>query len=149
MNIKGELPNTLVKKGDKLFGVDEWSTLSEGFLDRTLSLEIDSEGEVACISLKEFPGCCGMCILTELSSASYSTKCYRKKGYGSFLTEAALHWAATEGYTVVMATTLSNNKATTKICKALGATQVTTFINRRTKNKLIVWLVKLPNQVNI
>lgn len=155
---KDNLPKTLIAKGDKLFGKgikNEWGEeassweldIDYGNYDEVLVLSDPSsadvrEEEVARIELAELPGCCGVCVLTGLDVE----KAFRHKGYAEFLMECALYWAAYEGYTLAISTTLVS-PYTDAIGKALNASVVESFTNRRTHNSIKLWTKKLPKPI--
>jgi hypothetical protein len=160
---KMDFPKTFVAKGDKLFGQDKWEVLDSFdsfpgdfgvFLhirptDRNLHFSgkgycnpfNNYDSEVATIQMSEMPGCCGVVVLTDLEVRGNS-----HKGYGEFLTEAALYAACQEGFTLAIATTQNKNRVSGLIAKALGAAEVASFTNRKTKNVIKVWTKVLPKR---
>lgn len=142
MTNKKYFPKELVDKGDKLFGSKEnWEF--ENSYGSSLSLNVD-DVEVASVSLEEFPGCCGVVVITALDTIGK-----RNKGYSKFLSEAALYFAANLGYTLAVATTVFKNRPSNKIAESLGANQVASFSNRRTKNVVKVWTKQLPPKTKV
>lgn len=145
---KENLPKFLVTKGDKLFGgADAWELQKNSYSGENPMLELlqcfcdeDTEEIVATIEVAEMPGCCGVGVLTGLEVT------VPKKGYGEFLVECAMHFAAQLGYTLAIATTLGKSKATTAMAESVDANKAATFTNRKTRNVVHVWTKALPKK---
>lgn len=147
---KEYFPKKFIEKGDKLFGVRtttgyygtkipawDFEIQYDGIDDVAVIILKAADSVVASVSLVQLPGCCGVVVITDLDSK-------KGKGYGEFLSKAALYYAANLGYTLAIATTIVRNKSSNQIAVTLGARQVARFSNHKTKNVVKVWVKHLP-----
>ena len=85
------------------------------------------------------PGCCG----TIISTASGVAPEFHKRGIGTFLNllrqKICIEW----GYSLMVATDLTNNKKNRSILDRTGWKQATEFKNSRTSNKVSLYFIDI------
>lgn len=94
---------------------------------------------LANFSLRELSGCCGVIV----SYWMQVDKKYRGKGIAKVLQEFKEEICKYNGYTTMLATTLSGNDTENHILEKFNWKQVYTFKNKRTQHNLIVWIKEI------
>ena len=87
-------------------------------------------------SLSQLPGCCGVVV----SHNSYIARDLRGYGLGDYFHKERLKSAKAQGYSCIMATTVSTNLAEIHILEKNGWKKVHEFVNKRTNNTVQVWI---------
>ena len=103
--------------------------------------EPKNQQEIARFSLKQLPGCCGICVSFH---ANVSTT-IRKKGIGSLLNKIRQQIAWNNGYTILLCTDVEKNEPQQKILNKNGWQKIMTFNNRRTHNKVCLHSITLKD----
>lgn len=100
--------------------------------------------DVACFSLCELPGCCGICV-------SYHAEVFpnfSKKGLGKLTNLLRQQIAYYGGYSVLLCTDVVSNTPQQKILTNNGWTKNLEFTNRRTNNNVALHTIKLDEKLN-
>lgn len=87
----------------------------------------------------DISGQCGAIISTDTSILNE----YRNKGVGTELQSLKERIAKDLGYSAILATTRASNSAETRVLEKTGWKSVSSFINSRTSNQVLVWIKKL------
>lgn len=103
-------------------------------LDRT-----DKERTLACWTLVQLTGCCGVCV----STAAWVDPSYRKKGLGGILNSLRIDLAKTFNYSLLFCTDITSNKPQSKILKANDWTELYKFVNKNTGNTVALHVINL------
>lgn len=105
------------------------------------SLPDNYKTRIVDFSLTQMPGCCGILI----SHNVYVGKSFEGKGVNSFLQGIREKIAKENGYTSLMCTTTSENKAEVHILEKYGWSCVDKFVNKRTGNTVLTYTKKVNN----
>ena len=87
---------------------------------------------IASFQLTQLPGCCAYVV----STGSYISVPYRKRGLGTILNNFRIDIAKHLGYTAIICTDLDNNVPQRKILEKNGWKDVHSLTNKRTDNFL-------------
>lgn len=94
---------------------------------------------ICSFSLKEMSGCCGILV----SYWMVVHKPYQNLGIAKFLQEVKEKIAKQNGYSIMMATTVADNKIENKILQDNGWAIINKFNNKRTTHDVLVWTKNL------
>ena len=144
MDITQKVPKDLSDRISTILGCNIW-TLYEGSDDYTskvgghnYSLKL-KDNPVARWELLQMLHCCGICV----STSAYVHELYRNKDLGTVLNLLRIYQARKQGYGCLMCTDIESNTAQRKILKKNGWTDIHSFINPRTKNKILLSVINL------
>ena len=90
----------------------------------------------ASYKLDQLPGCCGVVV----SNGAFIDKDQRGVGLGTFFHNERIELSKYLGYSCMMATTTNNNLTEQHILKSSGWNNVHSFTNRRTGNRVQIWI---------
>lgn len=146
---KASLPLELVKRISSILGREDWHVVeSTGQLGamakvptKTYELRVpDKKVSIAASwELQSMPHCCGICVSTN----SMVNWILRKKGLGTVLNSLRIHLAKSLGYTLLLCTDRAGNVAQRKILARNGWSDVYTFVNDFTANKICISVLLL------
>jgi hypothetical protein len=85
--------------------------------------------------LAEMIGCCAIVVSTE----TYVLDIYNRKGFGQYMLRLKEYIAGLTGYSMLMATVVSTNEPEIHILEKFGWACVSTVLNRRTDNTVLVY----------
>ena len=90
-------------------------------------------------TIKQMPGCCGICI---------STGCWihhnsRNKGIGTLLNKLRIDLARGLGYGILMCTDVTSNQHQRRILSKNGWKDIYTFVNPRTNHEVAISVIDL------
>lgn len=108
--------------------------LGDGRYSINLSDGEGSSWEAATFEMTQLPGCCGVCV----SHGAWVNTQFRGKGLGTALNQLRKNIARANGYGLLICTDLRNNLNQRKVLKVNGWADLTSFINPKTSNKVIV-----------
>jgi len=94
---------------------------------------------IAEFTLVPMIGCCGICVSTRASVIPE----YRGKGLGTLLNLLRIDIAREAGYSILLCTDIEKNEYQRKILRANGWRDLTSFINKRTKNHVYISCINL------
>lgn len=95
---------------------------------------------IAVFKMLRMPGCCGVCIST--GSVIFENN-FRGKGLGSILNRLRIDMARKAGYGILFCTDVEKNIPQRKILSKNGWSDIYQFNNPRTKNEVILSVIKL------
>lgn len=105
-----------------------------------LMFRIDCNGKIiVTFQLKDMYNCSGIIVATDLFVAIG----IRKLGLGTLITQFVTDFSSYYGYGVLQASDKISNEYQIKIFEKLGWQKSLTFTNPKTKNELVIWLLKL------
>lgn len=94
---------------------------------------------VAAFNLRDMPNCCGIAIGSDL----FVHPDFRNRGVGAILTKFMEDFSRYYGYGVLQGNDKENNEHQRRIFEKFKWRKSETFINPKTKNTLIIWLLNL------
>ncbi len=97
------------------------------------------ENKIASFELHPMINCCGICV----STRAEVNEDWRNKGLGQLLNSIRIDIARAAGYSLLLCTDIDKNEAQRKILKANGWTDIHSFVNSRTKNRVYITVINL------
>lgn len=89
--------------------------------------------------LQQMPGCCGLAVSFNAEINEY----VRQYGLGEYFHEERLNLCKDSGYSCMIATTTDKNVIQQNLFQKKGWIMVHSFINKRTKNTVEIWVKDL------
>lgn len=105
-----------------------------------LMFRIDADGKsIITFQLKDMYNCSGIIVATDLFIAPG----IRHMGLGKLITSFVADFSRYYGYGILQASDKVSSEYQCKIFEKLGWEKTTSFFNPKTKNELVIWLLKL------
>lgn len=133
---------------NKVLGCEEWrltNTTHKVEYNEKLTmgeylLRLDKDkGVIASFKLYPMINCCGIAVSTQAHVVEF----WRNKGLGTVLNQVRQDIARADGYSLLLCTDVGSNTYQRKILAHNGWRDLTSFINRRTKNEVFVSAINL------
>jgi len=112
----------------------------------TCSIKVNEDEELARFDLAELFGCCGVCVLSDLT---VETDDHLNKGLGTLLHGIALDIMRDDGYSYAVCTDVMTNRPSMKLLRKYGWKKTGEFINNRTGRTIGVFGLDLSKVVRI
>lgn len=136
--ISDTLESILGSKDFDLYNETYKVSYSEKLSTGVYSLKFNKK-VIATFELHPMINCCGICVSTK----AFVYPKFRNKGLGRLLNSIRIDIARKEGYSLLLCTDIEDNTNQRKILKANGWRDLTSFVNRRTGNKVYISVINL------
>lgn len=91
-------------------------------------------------NIVQFPGCCALCI----STGTTTSAAFRNKGINRLAIQLRILIASYIGYTAMLCTDVAHSVYSIKSIEKAGYKKFDDLINRRTKNRVNLYITRLP-----
>lgn len=110
-----------------------------------LVFRIDVEKKVVCsFQLKDMYNCAAILVASDL----FVNKDFRKSGIGTLITKFMSDFGSYYGYGVLQGADVLDNEPMIRIFEKLGWKKAEEIFNKKTNNKLAIWLLNLTQYEN-